>query len=168
MRDDVGVLFNGIDVSQREPAPPKTHRAARHSHRLATQHQKRVQDLWPFPTSRPACPAALAAIYRDRGRAVSRPARTPGRPTGNWCGTVEFLGYPVAALRSRRSLRRTDVFAPASTLEAFGLAVLEVRVARLPVVAMSGCGVSDIIEHGRHGLLADNRQQLAEHIALLV
>ena len=51
--------------------------------------------------------------------------------------------------------------------EAFGLAVLEARCAGLPVVARSGCGVADIIEHGRHGYLASNRRQMADYIAQL-
>ena len=55
-----------------------------------------------------------------------------------------------------------------TVLEAFGIAVLEARCAGLPIVAMRHSGVSDVIEHGRHGLLAEDRSQLGDYIAQLL
>jgi glycosyltransferase involved in cell wall biosynthesis len=51
------------------------------------------------------------------------------------------------------------MFAHPGRHEAFGLALLEARAAGLPVVAMASGGVPDLIEHGRHGVLAGTRQE---------
>ena len=80
---------------------------------------------------------------------------------------VQFMG-----LRSREEIKevlaRTTVFALPSSKEAFGIAALEARCAGVPVVAMGRSGVNDVIEHGREGLLADNPEEFAKHIATII
>jgi glycosyltransferase involved in cell wall biosynthesis len=79
---------------------------------------------------------------------------------------VYFLGY-----RTREQIRDlfadADVFVMPSTLESFGLAVLEARTAGLPVVAMAETGVADFIHEGREGLLAKSDAHLVEQLARL-
>jgi len=79
---------------------------------------------------------------------------------------VELLGR-----RTRGELRDLfgsgDVFVLPTVRESFGIAALEARCSGLPVVAMAGSGVSELIAHDREGLLAKSDAELASHVASL-
>ena len=62
----------------------------------------------------------------------------------------------------------SDVFVLPTIRESFGLAALEARCARLPVIAMRASGVSELVEHDVDGLLADSDENLAACVAQLV
>lgn len=79
---------------------------------------------------------------------------------------VTFAGA-LARERVRDVLASASVFALPGRAEAFGIAVLEARCAGLPVVAMLGGGIPEIVEHGRHGLLARTEDEFVEHLARL-
>lgn len=68
----------------------------------------------------------------------------------------------------RTLLGCSDVFVLPTVRESFGLAALEARCAGLPVVAMRTSGVSELIDHGVHGFLADSDADFAAHVARLV
>lgn len=80
---------------------------------------------------------------------------------------VEFCGS-----RSREEvddiLSRSSVFVSPVRAEAFGLALLEARVAGVPSVAMRGGGVAEVVEHGRHGLLPATHREFVDAIVRLV
>ncbi len=63
--------------------------------------------------------------------------------------------------------RHTDVFAAPAQLEAFGIAALEARSAGLAVVARSGSGVADFVDHRVSGLLVDDDEAFAGALAQL-
>lgn len=65
-------------------------------------------------------------------------------------------------------LSQADIFVLPSKREAFGIAILEAFSKALPVVARNHSGVSDIIDHNRTGLLADDANELAEHLKTLI
>jgi glycosyltransferase involved in cell wall biosynthesis len=67
-----------------------------------------------------------------------------------------------------RLLERAQVFALPSTREAFGISVLEAFMKRVPVVAMAGTGVSDLVVHGKTGLLAADYAGLGRGIETLL
>lgn len=68
---------------------------------------------------------------------------------------VEFTGkIPFADVP--HYLKAADLFCFASVTETQGLVTMEALAAELPVVAVEATGTSDVIEHGRHGLLTDN------------
>ena len=67
-----------------------------------------------------------------------------------------------------RALTDADVFALPGRREAFGIAVAEALASGVPVVAMRGCGIDDVVEDGVAGLLASDDDELADRIALLV
>ena len=79
---------------------------------------------------------------------------------------IELLGT-----RTREEIRdvfsQSDIFVLPTVRESFGLAAVEARCAGLPVVAMAASAVSELIEHGREGLLARSDAELAEHVAAL-
>jgi len=64
----------------------------------------------------------------------------------------------------RRVLSTADAYLNVTGREAFGLAVLEARCAGLPVVARTGTGVADFIEHGREGLLGRRLKDLVDQL----
>ena len=51
--------------------------------------------------------------------------------------------------------------------EGFGLCILEAMALGVPIVAHVAGGYTDIIEHGKNGLLFDNNEQALCYIALL-
>ena len=73
---------------------------------------------------------------------------------------------------SRDELRErywsADLYLTPARLEAFGIAALEARTAGLPVLARSGTGVADFVQHGVDGLLAPDDDALASALARLV
>ncbi|WP_235950498.1 glycosyltransferase family 4 protein [Phycicoccus flavus] len=65
----------------------------------------------------------------------------------------------------RRLHHAADVYLSAARLEAFGIAALEARAAGLPVVALRGTGVDDVVSHGVDGLLVPDDEALAVAVA---
>ncbi|CAN5813781.1 glycosyltransferase family 4 protein [soil metagenome] len=74
--------------------------------------------------------------------------------------------------RTREEIRacyaRADLFVAPANLESFGIAALEARCAGVPVVAKQRCGISEFVEHGREGLLADSDADMVDQLELLV
>lgn len=80
---------------------------------------------------------------------------------------VELTGL-LDRTQIRDILCRSTVFALPSYLEALPLAVIEARAAGLPVVARTPNGVSEIIEHGRQGFLAEDTAAFERHLVTLL
>lgn len=70
----------------------------------------------------------------------------------------EVMGY----------LDHSDIFALPSIDEAFGISILEAMLKNVPVVAMNHSGVSDIIENGVNGYLADNLLEFSSYLLTLI
>jgi glycosyltransferase involved in cell wall biosynthesis len=81
---------------------------------------------------------------------------------------ARFLGYRNDVGPILRSC--SDIFVLASREEAFPLAILEAGHCGLPIIAARVGGASEILEHGRNGLLVEIEQvaELAEGIVTLV
>lgn len=62
----------------------------------------------------------------------------------------------------------SDLYLTPARLEAFGIAALEARTAGLPVLARAGTGVTEFVEDGVDGLLAQDDEALAAALARLV
>jgi len=67
----------------------------------------------------------------------------------------------------RSLLGEATMFIQPGIREAFGLALLEARAAGVPVVAMRSGGVPEIVEHGRHGLLAATDAEFVDSVGEL-
>jgi len=80
---------------------------------------------------------------------------------------IELLGQRTRA-EIRALLGESDIFVLPTVRESFGLAALEARCAGVPVVAMRASGVSELIAHGREGLLAASDAEFATHVHSLV
>ncbi len=91
--------------------------------------------------------------------AVEREARLPG--VGD---RVVFHGS-CPRERVRELLRGASMFVQPGAREAFGLAMLEARASGVPIVAMASGGVTELVEHRRHGLLAHSHHELGECVA---
>jgi glycosyltransferase involved in cell wall biosynthesis len=80
---------------------------------------------------------------------------------------VELLGSCTRA-QIRDLLAETDVFVLPTVRESFGLAALEARCTGVPVVAMAGSGVAELIDNGRGGLLARSDGEMAMQVLTLI
>lgn len=67
-----------------------------------------------------------------------------------------------------RALATADVFALSGRREAFGIAAAEALASGLPVVAMGGSGINDVVDDGVAGLLANNEAELADALLRLL
>lgn len=65
-------------------------------------------------------------------------------------------------------LNQVDIFALPSSDEAFGISILEAISKSVPVVAMNHSGVSDIIENGVNGYLADDLEEFSSYLQTLI
>jgi len=68
---------------------------------------------------------------------------------------------------ARERVAASSAFVLPSYQEALGVSYLEAMSVRVPVVGVSGQGISHVVEHGRNGLLVPPRDVEAVHEALL-
>lgn len=167
-RSDVGVLTNGIE-HQRWQVQPVPHTRPRVTSVMRLNIKKRPHDLVSIvPRIQRQLPPELRPIVTIVGdgpmrRGLERKAAKMGLTAND----IEFRGC-LTREAIRGLLAESDAFVLPTEYEAFGLAALEARCAGLPVVARSGCGVSDVIEHGRQGYLARDKRELADYISQLL
>jgi 1,2-diacylglycerol 3-alpha-glucosyltransferase len=65
-------------------------------------------------------------------------------------------------------LEQADIFALPSMDEAFGISILEAISRNVPVLAMNHSGVSDILENGVSGYLANNLTEFESYLRILI
>jgi glycosyltransferase involved in cell wall biosynthesis len=166
-RNDVAILANGIEAS-RWQIEPIDKPELRVTSVMRLNIKKRPHDLVAaIPHILQKLPADCRPVFTLVGdgpfrQKLERQVRSLGLT-----GVVEFRGFQPRS-EIKEIFRRTDLFVLPTVLEAFGIAVLEARCAGLPIVAMRHSGVSDVIDHGRHGLLAEDSRQFADYIAQLL
>lgn len=80
---------------------------------------------------------------------------------------VTFHG-PAGQNEIARALATADLFALSGRREAFGIAAAEAQASGLPVVAMGGSGIDDVVEDGVGGLLANDEAELADDLLRLL
>jgi glycosyltransferase involved in cell wall biosynthesis len=109
---------------------------------------------------------AAVAVLRDRGHHVhlvivggdayglspEYAASLPGLVAG--LGLTEHVTMTGEVADARPFIDRMDVLVNASDPEPFGIVLLEGMAAAVPVVAVDAGGPSEIVEHGRTGMLA--------------
>jgi glycosyltransferase involved in cell wall biosynthesis len=166
-RDDVAIVRNGIEAS-RWQIEPIDKPELRVTSVMRLNIKKRPHDLIAaIPHVLQKLPAGCRPTFTLVGDGPYRSKLERQVRSLGLTDVVEFRGF-VPRAEIKEIFRRTDLFVLPTVLEAFGIAVLEARCAGLPIVAMQHSGVSDVIEHGRHGLLAEDRREFADHIARLL
>jgi glycosyltransferase involved in cell wall biosynthesis len=80
---------------------------------------------------------------------------------------AEFLGV-LSGDELSRAFANMDVLAFPSQTETFGLVVLEALASGVPVVAMAGGGPKYTIAHGKTGFIAENFEEFASCVAVLM
>jgi glycosyltransferase involved in cell wall biosynthesis len=82
-------------------------------------------------------------------------------------GNFYFTGE-VSRAKVLGYLEQADIFALPSSNEAFGISILEAMSKNVPVVAMNNSGVSDIINSGVNGYLADSLPEFSSFLEKLI
>ena len=163
---NTSVLPNGIDVGFWRVEPtPRADGIVRLLSVMRLNSKKRPLALvWMMHTLAASFPRVRLRVVGDgplRARLERAIARAGLRER------IELLGrQPRETIRAL--LAESDVFVLPTVRESFGIAALEARCAGVPVVAMRSSGVSELIEHGREGLLADSDADFAKQVASLV
>lgn len=68
----------------------------------------------------------------------------------------------------REYLWASDIYLSPTIYEAFGIAALEAMACGIPVVANNHGGTSEIVEHGRSGLISSNDKGLLENLIYII
>jgi glycosyltransferase involved in cell wall biosynthesis len=166
-RDRVHVLGNGIVPL---PSAAEERRGPRRLTVVSVMRLSRRKQPLDLVRAIPRVDAQLAPEERPDFILVGDgPERDRVERLVHRLGLAQRLQRTGALPRSevRALLARADVFALPTEKEAFGIAILEARAAGLPIVARQGNGASDLVDHGRQGLLAASTAELADHVARL-
>ena len=167
---EVFVLPNGIDPSRWAIARPRVSasQGIRVTSVLRLNRRKRPLDiLRAIPRIDVQLPPELRPRFTLAG---DGPERSNVEKEARRLGVqdrIELLGF-VPREKVRDVLASSTLFILPSTKEALSRAVLEALSVGLPVVARKPNGVSDIVEHGREGYLADTLEDFADRIAELI
>lgn len=79
---------------------------------------------------------------------------------------VKFIIKPTRE-RLIQEYEQADMFVFSSQTETQGLVLAEAMAMGLPVIALAGPGVEDIIEHGKNGFMAHTPPELRDYIIML-
>jgi glycosyltransferase involved in cell wall biosynthesis len=166
-RDESFVLHNGIDLTgwaceRRESARPRVTTVMRFTLRKRPTDVIRI-----IPRVHAALPKELRPIFTLVGDGtqmgeVQELARRLGVAEH-----VELPGFQPRE-RVRDILASSWVFCLPTRKEAMSIATLEALASGCPAVAMNLGGVSDVVEHGREGFLANDLDEFAGYIVELV
>jgi glycosyltransferase involved in cell wall biosynthesis len=85
---------------------------------------------------------------------------------GAW-GVRDRVVFHGAVQRPQDALRRIDVLWMPSTVEGFGLVLIEAMASGVPVVAVARGGVLDVVNGGENGLLVTDTGEIAASLARL-
>ncbi len=165
----VSVLPNGIDVATWRPHGPRPDDGVvRFVTAMRLANRKR-----PVPLMR-VMREVRALVPADREIALEVLGDGPDRGGVERYlaehGMSSWVSLPGRVPRSsvRDRYATADVYISPARLESFGIAALEARTSGLPVVARSGSGVSEFVDDGVNGFLADDDQAMAAALARLV
>ena len=165
----VKIIYNGVDLSQFSPSPPKTAPAGgrrpvvlgtaarldpRKGHAFLIEMAARLKTRnFPFRL----LIAGDGPLLQGLGRDVER------RGLGKEVSLLGFVRDPASFMNG------LDVFLFPSLSEGFGFAMVEAMAAALPVVAFDATSSSEIVDHGRTGLLVpqNNAGALADAVEIL-
>lgn len=166
----MSVLPNGIDAASWRvmPAPRDGGDRVRLITVMRLNQKKRPLKLVDLMRALQArLPRGVAADLRIVGDGPERTRLERAIARHGLGDRIEIVGR-----RSRDEIRillaQSDVFVLPTIRESFGLSALEARCAGIPVVAMRASGVSELIEHGREGLLADSDVDLVRQVERLI
>jgi len=158
----VVLVENGIEISRfLQPPPPKDIAAFRQANGLRGQpiigSVARLSPVKGFEFLLKAMPALLKEFPRLQMVLVGDgPARADLVRLAYALKIQEHVVITHPVEDARIPLSTMDCFVAPSLLEGFGLALVEAMAAGVPVVATQSGGPSEIIEHGRSGLLVSS------------
>ncbi|MGL4285147.1 MAG: glycosyltransferase family 4 protein [Phreatobacter sp.] len=168
---DIAVIANGIDLAWWRPPMGGRKELATRPVEFVTvmrlEKRKRARALiGAFADAIAGLPAGSArlTVIGDGGE---RPALERIVASRGLAAEVCFTGSRTRP-EIRDVLHRSDVFALASRLEAFGIAALEARAAGLPVVTLKASGARDFLNDGEDALLAEDDAALSRAIRSLI
>ena len=165
-RASVPVLLNAIRPAEWVVEPPQQELRVTSIMRLAAR-KRPLALVRMIPQVHAKLPAALRPKFTIVGDGPERSQLESEALRLGISDSLELLGWrPRSELK--HILARSALLAIPSEKEALCIAAIEARAASLPVVARADNGVSDIVEHGTHGLLAESDEAFADAIVRLI
>jgi glycosyltransferase involved in cell wall biosynthesis len=169
-RDDVRVLPNGIDLGTVRVSRPASAADGGEVRIISVMRLVAKKDPSALVSAVPQVLSGVPDPSRVRFVIVGDgPERMRLEQQARGLGVgdrVEFVGFRQPA-EVQFLLGRAHIFASPVRQEAFGMALLEARAAGLPVVAMAGGGVAEIVTPGRHGFLATTPREFVDALVRL-
>ena len=162
----LSVLPNGIDLTEFKDLDT----SARGSETFRVLYVGRID-----PQQKGLTTLIRAVASLEEGRRIA--VRLVGEDWGGTAEVVRLIGAlrvgdrvevvgPVSRPQLLSEYAATDLFVLPSTIEPFGIVLLEAMAAGLPIVATSVGGIPEVVDHGRTGLLVPPKdpRKLAEAI----
>jgi glycosyltransferase involved in cell wall biosynthesis len=166
-RDECFVLHNGIDlgrwnVERREPDRPRVTSVMRFTLRKRPTDMVRI-----IPEVHKQLPPELRPTFTLIGDGAQM---TDVQELAKKLGVQDYVELPGFLEREkiRDILGQSTLFALPTRKEAMSIASVEALAAGCPVVAMNLGGISDVIDQGREGFLANDMDEFAGYIVRLV
>jgi glycosyltransferase involved in cell wall biosynthesis len=94
-------------------------------------------------------------------------ARAGLRAAAKALGLDDRVVFHGAVARPQDALRQMDVLWMPSSIEGFGLVLIEAMASGVPVVAAEGGGALEVVTHARDGLFAPNEAEFAYSLSRL-
>lgn len=165
---EVLIVPNAIDTTYWAPGglAPSTNRVTIVSVMRMARRKRPLQLLDVLARTRALLPAHIAVDVVLVGDGPLRDAvrrRIAALGMTAWVHTPGDLSHNAL----RTLYRGADIFVAPATLESFGLAALEARAAGLAIVARDHTGVTEFVQDGIDGLLADSDDEMSRHLAQL-
>ncbi len=158
---EAGVRYDGVDRRFYFPPPPES-RSNRHTVVLfagSLRPYKRV------PVVVRQAPRFLGAEFRIAGRGEeAQECRRLAAEAG--CRNIKFLGH-LSSQQLGEQMREADIFLLPSIVEGHPQVLLQAAACGLPAVAMN-IYRPEYVVHGKTGFLAENDEELAAKLRLLI
>ncbi len=166
-RSEVHVLHNGVDIARwacerREPSRPRVTTVMRFTLRKRPFDVVRI-----IPEIHSRLPAELRPVFTLVGDGAQMQRVKDEAARLGVSEHVELPGYQPRE-RIRDILSESSVFVLPTRKEAMSIATVEALAAGCPAVCFNLGGVSDVVEHGTEGFLANDMPEFIDYIIELV
>lgn len=171
-RDDVLVLPNGINLDEWRLYEARAQRPAGARLRVTsvmrfTPRKQPLDVVRAMAQVYAQLPSSKRPIFTLVGDGPEREKVVEAAERLGLTAELELPGF-LPRERVREILYDSDLFILPTAKEALSIAAIEARCAGLPVVAMAGSGVRDVVTSGQQGILARSRREFGEAILRLV
>ena len=158
----IHVIHHGVDLDLFSPSQRPRWRSAVRNELGLNENEMVFLYVGDLRKGARRCIQALAELKTGRGLFVSRSDSASYQRTANDAGVQDRVLFTGPTDRVERYYAAADALLLPTPYDAFGMVVSEAMASGLPVIVSREAGASELIQHGRNGLLLENVTDAAE------